>query len=205
MSDLVPFLLMNVSDHEDLKLVQRTLKGEKSAFGELIRCYKIRIFNLMYRMTGRREDAEDLTQEAFLRAYAGLHTFRSNMRFSPWMFRIASNLCLNWKRKHRLEDVGISPGESVSMTGLPSLERPRFAQPDYQSETRELDLRLQEEIAKLPPHYRLVFNLRYIEAHSCKQISEIMDIPEGTVKTYLFRAREILKNKLKSVWQEWYE
>ena len=187
---------MNSKDAEDHILVERSLQGEQQAFEQLVKRYQKSIYNLAYRMTGRREDAEDLAQGTFLRAYAKLETFQVGRRFSPWLFRIASNLCINWKnrqKRHELLSDSFSEDKKEQ-----SLFLDTSADPLFQIERNQLQTLLQQEILALPIRYRLVFTLRYLEDHSCREIAEILELPEGTVKTYLFRARGILKEKLKN-------
>jgi len=187
---------MNTKDVEDQTLVERSLQGEEQAFEQLVKRYQKSIYNLAYRMTGSREDAEDLAQETFLRAYAKLKTFQIGRRFSPWLFRIASNLCINWKNRQKRREV------SLDSFGTDNKEQLLFSNtsvdPLFQLERNQLQIRLRQEILALPLRYRLVFTLRYLEDHSCREIAEILDMPEGTVKTHLFRARRILKEKLKN-------
>ena len=187
---------MDTEDVEDQILVERSLQGEQQAFGQLIGRYQKSIYNLAYRMTGRREDAENLTQETFLHAYAKLETFQVGRRFSPWLFRIASNLCINWKNRQERRELSLDSFSKDRKDQL--LSSDISADPLLQIEQNQLQALLQQEILALPTRYRLVFTLRYLEVHSCREIAEILDMPEGTVKTHLFRARRILKEKLKS-------
>ncbi len=187
---------MNTKDVEDQILVERSLQGEQQAFGQLVGRYQKSVYNLAYRMTGRREDAENLTQETFLRAYAKLETFQIGRRFSPWLFRIASNLCINWKSRRERRELSLDSLDESQKEQL--LFSDASADPLFQIEQDQLQTLLQQEILALPIRYRLVFTLRYVEDHSCREIAEILDMPEGTVKTHLFRARRILKEKLKS-------
>ncbi|MBC8231826.1 sigma-70 family RNA polymerase sigma factor [bacterium] len=202
---------MNAKDAEDSALVQQVLNGDNAAFDLIMSRYQTAIYNLTYRMVGNKEDAEDLMQETFLRAYAALHTFRQELRFSSWLYKIAANLCINWKSKRKLftvslesknEEMGVYfpfNGHEMKASSL------NFMTPLEDYEAKLLQERLRQEILALPINYRLAFTLRYIDVHTCREIAKIMDIPEGTVKTYLFRARNILKNKLEREWQEFYE
>ena len=202
---------MNAKDAEDSALVQQVLNGDNAAFDLIMSRYQTAIYNLTYRMVGNKEDAEDLMQETFLRAYAALHTFRQELRFSSWLYKIAANLCINWKSKRKLftvslesknEEMGVYfpfNGHEMKASSL------NFMTPLEDYEAKLLQERLRQEILALPINYRLAFTLRYIDVHTCREIAQIMDIPEGTVKTYLFRARNILKNKLEREWQEFYE
>lgn len=185
---------MSPKDVEDQISIKRSLRGEKKAFEQLVKRYQKSVYNLAYRMTGSREDAEDLTQETFLRAYTKLNTFDVDRRFSPWLFRIASNLCINWQKRQKFREVSLDSfseekKESLLFSGV-------SANPEFQLERNQLQKLLKQEILALPVRYRLVFTLRYLDDYSCREIAEILDMPEGTVKTYLFRARRILREKL---------
>jgi len=189
---------MKSKDVEDQIFVERSLQGEQQAFEQLVKRYQKSIYNLAYRMTGSREDAEDLTQETFLRAYAKLSTFQVGRQFSPWLFRIASNLCINLKNRQKRREASLDSLREHKKAQ--SLFFDTSSNALFQMERHQLRMQLQQEILALPVRYRLVFTLRYLEEHSCRDIAEMLNMPEGTVKTYLFRARRILKEKLKNLY-----
>ncbi|MCX6020214.1 MAG: sigma-70 family RNA polymerase sigma factor [Chloroflexi bacterium] len=164
-------------------------RREPDAFSEVVTRYQDRIFNYTYRMTGSREDAQDLAQETFLRVYLHLDTFRVEERFSPWIYRIATNLSLN-HLKRRKRNLPLLP-EALD------LEQP--GSPDSALEAREERLALQAAILTLPEHYRAVIVLRHVEELSYDEIAQVLDLPLGTVKTRLFRARELLQKELKDL------
>ncbi len=185
-----PFVLNRKQPTEtDAWLIRRVLKGERNAYALLMKRYQKLVYTIAYRMTGRVEDAEDLTQECFLRAYTALSRFRTEQGFGPWISRIISNLCLNWIDKKKRE----LPATDDALDNL-------SVDPRRSVETNELQMALQEAILRLPSRHRLVFTLRYLEGHDCRQIAQIMEIPEGTVKTYLFRARQKLQKQLRHFW-----
>ncbi|MBI4299523.1 MAG: sigma-70 family RNA polymerase sigma factor [Chloroflexi bacterium] len=156
------------------------------AFAELVRRFQSRIYSLTYRMTGNREDARDLTQDAFIRAYDGLSTFRPNGRFSPWLYRIAVNLCLNHLRRRR-EETDLGEIEYSLRSG--TLEEV--------VENREMEKTVARAILSMPTHYRSPLLLRHISGLSYEEMTQVLDMPLGTVKTRLHRARELLSARLR--------
>jgi len=189
---------MDIKDVEDRVCVEKTLCGDKKAFEKLVKRYQASIFNIAYRMTGSREDAKDLTQETFLRAYSKLDSFHIARRFSPWLFRIASNLCINWQNRQKLHPVSLE--SLIEDKKEQSLLADISKEPFSHLEKIHVQKLLQQEILNLPAKYRLVFTLRYLDNHSCREIANILEMPEGTVKTYLFKARRILKEKLRDIY-----
>lgn len=157
------------------------------AFAELVARYQDRIYNYAYRMTGSREDAQDLAQETFIRVYTHLDRFRVEERFSPWIYRITTNLCLN-HLKRRKRNIPLLP-DSADFDGPVS--------PDNALEASEERLILQQAILSLPEHYRAVILLRHVEELSYDEIAQATELPLGTVKTRLFRARELLQHQLR--------
>lgn len=172
---------------EDEGLVHRCLAGDSAAFDEIVRRYRDRVFSLAFRMLGEAMWAEDLTQEAFLRAYTRLVLYDPSRPFGTWLLNLMARLCLNALRDHRtqaryLEGKGWHPvPESV----------------EEQLYERERNRTLQRLLLRLPPDQRAVTLLRYYEGYEVKEIAEAMDVPIGTVKTWLFRARESLRQWLK--------
>ena len=147
---------MNAKDAEDSALVRRVLNGDKAAFDLIMSRYQTAIYNLAHRMVGSKEDAEDLTQETFLRAYAALHTFRQELRFSSWLYKIASNLCINWKSKRKLFTISLESkneeiGEYFPFNGHEMKELCfHFKTPLEHYENKLLQERLRQEILALP-------------------------------------------------------
>jgi RNA polymerase sigma-70 factor (ECF subfamily) len=153
--------------------------------------YKRPVFSLVYRTVRQREDAEDLTQETFIRAFRALSTYDPQYRFSSWLFKIASNLCIDHLRRQRGETVSLDDEEAP-------LELPDIAGDPEDAVVRK-DQRdvIERAIEMLPPDYRLVILLRHREERSYEEIAEIMGIPLGTVKAKVHRARGALKERLR--------
>ncbi|MHB8619177.1 MAG: RNA polymerase sigma factor [Chloroflexota bacterium] len=159
------------------------------AFEELVRRYQNRVYSLAYRLTGDGVEAYDLTQEAFLRSYAALKTFRPELRFAPWLYRIATNLCLNFLQSSRVRRGGADPDLVLKVPD-------RAKQPDSAYEEKEERLDIHAAIGELPPKYRAVVLLRHMQDKSYEEIAAILDLPLNTVRTHLFRARELLRRRL---------
>ncbi|KUP04478.1 RNA polymerase sigma factor SigW [Bacillus coahuilensis m2-6] len=181
------------------KRIKQVLKGDQNAFGEIVELYKDKVFQICYRMVGNRHEAEDLAQEAFVRAYVNIHTFQQTRKFSTWLFRIATNLCIDRIRKKKPDyylDAEVAGTEGLTLYSQVAAEGKL---PEEEVETLEMEEQLQREISKLPDKYRSVIILKYIEELSLQEISDILDLPLGTVKTRVHRGREALRKQLKTI------
>ena len=177
-------------DPSDRDLAFRARRGEAEAFGELVRRYQASVFNVCYRVLGERREAEDLAQEAFLRAYERLATFNAELPFGPWMRRVAANLCLN-----RLENVRGAP-VSVPLDDERDPEAVG-SDPAVAREYAERADAVRAALLSLPVPYRAVIELRHFQELSYDQIAASLGIPLSDVKSHLFRARKMLAEKLK--------
>ncbi len=177
--------------------INQVLKGDHNAFGEIVEIYKDKVFQICFRMLGNRQEAEDLAQEAFVRAYVNIRSFNITMKFSTWLYRIATNLCIDRLRKKKPDyylDAEVAGTEGLNMYSQIASD---MAKPEEEVESLELQETIQVEIMKLPDKYRSVIVLKYIEELSLKEISEILDLPVGTVKTRIHRGREALRKQLR--------
>lgn len=181
------------------KRIKQVLKGDQDAFGEIVEIYKNSVYQLCFRMLGNRSEAEDMAQEAFIRAYVNIHSYKQEYKFSTWLFRIATNLCIDRIRKKKPDyslDAEVSGTEGLTMySQIPS----NSPLPETELESLELHEAVNKEILKLPEKYRSAIVLKYIEELSLKEISEILDLPLGTVKTRIHRGREVLRQQLRYV------
>ena len=184
------------SVNQEALLIEKARDGDISAFEKLISLYEKKIYNYCYRMTNNHEDAEDLAQEVFIKVYRNLNKFKGNSKFSTWIYRIAYNTCVDKYRKKRkakifsldyFNDEGVGNMQPVSDNPLPEDEV-------IQKERYE---RIQACIASLKPKYKTVIILRDIQNYSYEEIAEILQLPLGTVKSHINRARAALTDALK--------
>jgi len=172
----------------DSDLVAQALAGSQDAFRVLVSRYARPAIGLAERMVRDRAWAEDLAQEAFARAFDRLDTFKSESRFSAWFFQILHNVTIDALRRKRLPSVSLEELDAAGHPGIPT--RARGDSPSDLTEQAELSRALSAALGGLRPEYREVVVLRYREELSVQEIAGVMAIPEGTVKTYLFRARK---------------
>lgn len=186
----------------DAGLVEVCQHGDLTAFDELVRRYKDRVYNVVYRFLGHREDALDVAQEVFVRAYRGIETFKGNANVYTWLYRIATNLARN-----RLRDAGRKGrNRGTSLEGLETAA-PGYAEvaasthrtPSTVAAERELDDLLQRCLEELPEPYRMAFVLRTFDDLSYEEIAESMGCPSGTVKSRLNKARALLRDRLQEL------
>ncbi|WP_413304590.1 RNA polymerase sigma factor SigW [Bacillus sp. 1P10SD] len=181
------------------KRIKQVIRGDQDAFGEIVEIYKNSVYQLCFRMLGNRHEAEDVAQEAFIRAYVNIKSFNQDLKFSTWLFRIATNLCIDRMRKKKPDyylDAEVAGTEGLTMYAQVPSNTPL---PENEVESLELHETVQQEILKLPEKYRSAIVLKYIEELSLNEISEILDLPLGTVKTRIHRGREALRQQLRYV------
>ncbi len=179
--------------------IKEVLKGDHNAFGEIVEIYKDKVFQLCFRILGNRHEAEDIAQEAFVRAYVNIHTFNVKLKFSTWLYRIATNLCIDRMRKKKPDyylDAELSGTDGLNMYATVAAAA---ALPEEELESIELQDAIQKQIMKLPEKYRTVIVLKYIEELSLKEIGEIVNLPIGTIKTRIHRGREALRKQLSNL------
>ena len=179
--------------------MRRLRDRDEQAFRELIETQRDRVYNITYRMLGNRAEAEDLAQEVFITVFKTIETFREESKFSTWLYRVTVNHCKNrikyLARRHdrdRDELDEQSSGVNGAAVGLPM----RAAQPDRALESAQTAKILQEAIDSLDDDHRVVVVLRDVEDLSIEEICEITELPDGTVKSRLHRARLALRKKL---------
>ncbi|NOX38863.1 MAG: sigma-70 family RNA polymerase sigma factor [Calditrichaeota bacterium] len=184
---------------EDHQLVHRARSGDQKAFEELLNKYRNLVYHVMYRMVQNPQEAEDLTQEAFMKAFHAIHTFNEEFAFSTWLMKIATNNCIDFLRKKKLKtysiDKPVQYKDEEIQIDVPDTD-PSPERRLLEDERKQL---LQTAIDSLPTLYRTVILLRHQEEKSYEEIAEILNIPIGTVKARLFRAREMLNKKIKDI------
>jgi RNA polymerase sigma-70 factor (ECF subfamily) len=191
---------VHYADETDQTLVEHCLRGDERAAREIVSRFEKPIFSLIFRMVRDRELAEDLSQETFVRTLNNLRRYDSSYKFSSWLFKIGYNLTIDHLRRKELNVVSIhgapdavSPDQQAATRITPeSLDE----RPDELLEAREMGAEIEAAIAELRPEYRTAILLRHVEGYSYDEIAEVMDVPLGTVKTYIHRARNELKEAL---------
>jgi RNA polymerase sigma-70 factor (ECF subfamily) len=171
-------------------------RGDKQAFGRLVDLHKRTVFGLCVRLLREPEEARDAAQEAFARAYGALGTYDAAQPFAPWLLRIARNHCLDVLRRRLPDAQRVELDAAPEEGSAPELADPAAARGDDALERRELAGALDRAVAALPPNYREVVHLFHVEHLSYKEIAATLDVPIGTVMTWLHRARARLKDAL---------
>ena len=180
------------------EIIQRAIAGDERAYAEIVERYRPQIFNLIIRMVRTREEAEDLTQETFIKAFHSLLSFNAEYAFSTWLYKIAVNNCIDFFRKKRLLTTSIDT-PIVAKDGELQRELPDEGDrsPDSGLIEQEHKNYIQAAIDSLPVKYREAIVLRHVHDKSYEEISAVLQIPIGTVKVRIFRALEMLKRKLR--------
>lgn len=180
----------------ETRLARLARKGDQRAFAEIVDLYKDKLYHLAFRMTGNRQEAEDVVQETFLRVYKNLERYDENQKFSTWIYRIATNLCIDRLRKRRaVYSLDAASSEHEGLDGyamLPSDDRT----PESELLLSETQKIIHEAIETLPVKYKSVMVLRYLQDLSLQEISDVLDMPVTTVKTRVHRGREFMRKKL---------
>lgn len=187
----------------DLEIVKRARCGDQAAFAELLEAYREPVFYTLVKMVKNTDDAEDLTIEAFGKAFNNIHQYQPTYAFSTWLFRIASNNAIDFIRKKRVFVTSIhhfytnKDGESVGLDITSGhLDPEQVLIKDQKIKA------MRKVVEKLKPHYKELITKRYFEELSYEEIAETMSLPLGTVKAQLFRAREFLANIMKNIKDE---
>ncbi len=183
-------------DNLDVRLAKLAQKGDQRAFAEIVELYKDKIFHLAYRMLNNRHEAEDIVQETFLRVYKNLDRYDVNQKFSTWIYRIGTNLCIDRLRKRKPTyslDADINDQEGMDgYSMLPSDDHT----PESEMLISETQQIIHQAIDSLPAKYKTIMILRYIQDMSLQEISDVLTLPVTTIKTRVHRGREFLRKKL---------
>jgi RNA polymerase sigma-70 factor (ECF subfamily) len=182
----------------DLELVNLAKGGSEAAFGKLMAKYKESIYYMILKMIHNRDDADDLTIVAFSKAFQNLQNYSADYAFSTWLFRIATNNCIDFIRKKKLQTTSIDQTTSnEDGETTPIAVRDRSLTPEEGLIKDERAIKIREVIKDLSPKYKNLIELRYFEELSYEEIADQLDLPLGTVKAQLFRAKEMLYNHMK--------
>ncbi len=182
---------------EDKRLIGLALSGDEKAYESLLNKYRNLVFSIMLKMARNKQEAEDLTQEAFMKAFSSLATFNDEFAFSTWLMKIASNNCIDFLRKRKLRTYSIHEPVQYKDEKIEIDIPDRDPTPEKTLIQSERSRMIEETIQALPERYRYVIILRHKEEKSYEEIAEIMNLPLGTVKAQIFRAREILNKNLR--------
>jgi RNA polymerase sigma-70 factor (ECF subfamily) len=191
---------LDLATMSDQDVVLEARDGRQAAYRELVRRYERPIFSLIYRMVRNREQAEDLSQETFVKALNAIESYRPEYKFSSWIFKIANNVSIDHLRRRELDTLSLdgSPHaltpEAIQASALQLGDRQETALEEL--EAKELGGEIERAIATLRPEYRSCILLRHVEGRPYEEIATMLDLPLGTVKTYIHRARSELRQAL---------
>jgi len=196
---------MEVTSHltdkalRDYKLVKLAIgNGDQNAYAELLNNYRDSLYFMLLKMTNNPVDADDLTIEAFGKAFKNLHQYTPDFAFSTWLFKIASNNCIDFIRKKKKQTFSIDkPFDHIDGDDLSNNIPSQTLDPEEELIKEQKINLMRQVVEKLKPHYRTLIELRYFKEYSYEEIAQELDLPLGTVKAQLFRSREFLFNILK--------
>jgi len=191
-------------DVSDLDLVKRCQAGETEAFDELVTRYRIRIFAMIYNMVHNEQDAWDLAQESFIKAWKSISRFRGRSSFYTWIYRIVMNMTIDWLRKKQIKGAGAEFDDCIQLREIdPAAKTVPKADPlpHERMERKEIRSRIDNAIARLSPEHRAVILMKEIENMQYHEIAETLGCSIGTVMSRLFYARKRLQNLLKDVYE----
>ena len=186
---------------DDNQLINRARKGDNKAFEELVLRYDRLVLNIAYSYRNDKDDADDIYQEVFMRVYKGLKNFQERSKFSTWLYRITINVCLEFKRKAKVRDhepLNNFDDENENTFSYASIidSGEKTDQGVLDNETSRL---IKCELEKLPKQLKMAFTLKYYQGFKIKEISEMMNCTEGTIKSYLFTSSRKLRANLKPI------
>jgi RNA polymerase sigma factor (sigma-70 family) len=183
---------------QDYKLVLKAISGDQKAYAELLGRYRDAIYFMLLKMVNNASDAEDLTIEAFGKAFKSINQYAPNFAFSTWLFKIATNNAIDFIRKRRANLISIDQTSDEEGSMHVSIQDNEPDPEEYIIIQQKIKM-MRSIVAKLKPRYRKLIELRYFSEYSYEEISTELELPIGTVKAQLFRARELLYNILKNI------
>lgn len=181
---------------DERQVIRRVLDGDQEAFAELVTAYEKQVYNLCLRMCGNPEDARDLSQEAFVKAWRGLQFYQFEAAFSTWLYRLTSNVCIDFLRRKKREPQTMPPLQNENGEDVEPEVADSHPDPEEQLLHRERQSQIAWAMGQLEPEFRQALTLRVIQELSYEQIAEIMELKAGTVKSRIARARWKLKKIL---------
>lgn len=191
---------LSVKAVHDFHLIRAALdKGDQKAYAELMGRYRDSVYFMLLKMVNNKDDADDLTIEAFGKAFKRLSQYTPNYAFSTWLFKIASNNCIDFIRRKKMTTFSIDRTFENDEGGEMSMDiKAEGLNPEESMEKKQKVKHMRDIVEKLKPRYRVLVEMRYFDELSYEEIAEKLDLPLGTVKAQLFRAREFLANILKN-------
>src|SRR5689334_12163954 len=193
------------ADVSELDLVKRCQDGESEAFDELVTRYRTRVFGMIYNMVHSEQDAWDLAQDSFLKAWKSIGRFRGQSSFYTWIYRIVMNVTIDWLRKKQVKGTGAEFNDAIQLKEIdPASHTVPHAdvQPHVHMEHQEIRERIEAAIAQLSPEHRAVILMKEIESMQYHEIAESLGCSIGTVMSRLFYARKKLQNLLRDVYEK---
>lgn len=189
-----------MAQRSDEELVERAKQGNRRAFQVLVDRHKRMVFNLAWRMLRNREDAEDAAQEAFLRAFRSMGTFRGQAKFSSWLYQITVNVCLTSVESAYAKRTFVELEDETDSTHFDLTDGDMS--PEDIVTRKDFGERIRTLVGTLPPMYRAAVTLYYLEERSYREVGKILKLPMGTVKTHLHRAKELLRKSILEHYQQ---
>lgn len=201
--DRLPFVSkkQNIVREKEAKLIADALAGDQKAYTALVEQHRTSVYHIVNKIVHNTDIAHDLVQETFMKAFSSLAMYRSEYRFATWLYKIAANASIDFLRKKRIQALSLDrPLETKD--GQVEFEVPDYSfHPGRDLERKEQRFTIDEAIESLPPKYREVIIYRHKDDKSYEEIADLLGIPVGTVKARIFRARELLKKKLRNIYR----
>ncbi len=185
----------SAAELDDVALVHASQTGDQDAFTLLVQRHQRRVFNLVFRMLQQYEEANEVTQETFLAAWQGLSSFRGEARFTTWLYRIAYNCALKQLEQRKRDN--------ILQLAMQAEQIDNDERIGAELEVRDRQVFVREHLAQLPAKYRVVLVLRHLQDMTYEEMAEVLTMPIGTIKTQLFRARNLLKERIEAFEYEW--
>ena len=184
---------------DEAAVIEQALAGSQRAYTALSDRHRQAVYHIVYKIVRNEETARDLVQETFMKAFSSLASYRSEYRFSTWLYKIAANCSIDYLRKKRIDALSLDrPVETRD--GTVELEVADYSyHPERDLERKQQRVSIEEAIDSLPPKYREVIVYRHKDDKSYEEIADLLNVPVGTVKARIFRARELLKKKLRGI------
>ena len=185
-----------MSDQESI-LIDEALKGSQKAYRILTERHQTSVYHIVFKIVRNKETANDLVQETFMKAFSSLASYRSEYKFSTWLYKIAANCSIDFLRKKKINALSLDQ-QMETKDGSVGIEIPDYSfHPEREMVRKQQQFNIDEAINSLPEKYREVIIYRHKDDKRYEEIADLLDIPVGTVKARIFRARELLKKKLR--------